>query len=111
LNCPLNVNLAFQPEPLDLVQDHVDDDEGSRASDAGGAVHDDGALGRGAGGHLADRRRRANLERLLHRVHVVKEVEDAAGVVGDAVVGPRLEEDDKKKFLSERRFLVVGDQV
>ena len=36
---PLNVDLAVESEPLDLVDDHVDDDEGARAPDPRGAVH------------------------------------------------------------------------
>ena len=40
---PLNVDLAVESEPLDLVDDHVDHDEGARAADARRAVHDERA--------------------------------------------------------------------
>ena len=36
---PLNVDLAVEAEPLDLVDDHVHDDEGARAPDPRRAVH------------------------------------------------------------------------
>ena len=39
---PLNVDLALEAEPLDLVDDHVDDDEGARAPDPRRAVHHEG---------------------------------------------------------------------
>ena len=36
---PLDVDLAVEAEALDLVDDHVDDDEGARAPDARRAVN------------------------------------------------------------------------
>ena len=36
---PLDVDLAVEAEALDLVDDHVDDDEGARAPDPRRAVH------------------------------------------------------------------------
>ena len=38
LDCPLNVDLAVEAEGSDLIDDHVDHDEGSRPTDSRGAV-------------------------------------------------------------------------
>ena len=61
--------------PFDLADDHVDDDEGSSASDTGTAVHD-------------DRSRVCN--GALPTVDVVEEVQNASGIGRYAVVGPSL---------------------
>ena len=43
LNCPLDVDLAIESKRKDLVDDHVDHDEGSGAANPGRAVDNDRA--------------------------------------------------------------------
>ena len=43
LDCSLDVNLTVQAAGPDLVDDHVDDDEGPGPADTGGTVDYDGS--------------------------------------------------------------------
>lgn len=77
-----NTHRKLLTELLQLIEDHVDDYEGSRSTDAGRTVHQDGSR------RLT--RWQLLLQRLLTFVHLVEEVEDAAGVRGHAVIRPSL---------------------
>jgi hypothetical protein len=74
-----DVNFAVQAKILYLVQDDVNDNEGSCASNARRAVDNDGR-------HTW----RCQLQRLLHLVDVVQKVEHTSGIIRDAVIWPSL---------------------